>query len=69
MAFEKIVRPAQSQDVTPPIVEFASGATEVDAPIRLRPGLVGKTKTFNGGESFSTVAYVIRKPTETQTAT
>lgn len=64
MPFEKIVRPYQLPGVTPTAIEFSAGATETDAPIRLRPGLIGKTKTFNGSAEVSTTAYAIRKPKE-----
>jgi len=64
MAFERIVRPYQSPQVSPPAHEFAAGLAETDAPIRLRIGLVGKTRTFTLTNSLRTTAYVIRKPTE-----
>jgi hypothetical protein len=66
MSFERIVRPYQTPELTPPQVEYAPGATESNAPIRLRPGLVGKTKTFQGSSSLTSTAYVIKKPKEKQ---
>jgi hypothetical protein len=66
MPIERLVRPYQTPELTPPQVEFAPGATESNAPVRLRIGLVGKSKIFQGSNSLTSTVYVIRKPKETQ---
>jgi hypothetical protein len=44
MPFERIVRPYQTPEVTPQQIEYAPGAAGNNAPIKIRPGLVGRTK-------------------------
>jgi hypothetical protein len=64
MPFERIVRPYETQDFAPPAIETAAGFSESNAPVRLRPGLVGRTKSFHVSESIDTSFYVIKKPKE-----
>ena len=64
-AFEKIVRPYQAPEITPPKITFAAGGTETDAPVHLKIGVKGGSpKTLQGTNSLSSTVYVIRKPKE-----
>jgi hypothetical protein len=62
--FERIVRPYETADYSPPQIEFPSGLSQSSAPVRIRPGLVGATKTFHVSYSIDTTAYVVKKPKE-----
>jgi hypothetical protein len=66
MGFERIVRPYETGDGTPPTLATQAGFAESNAPVRLRPGLVGRPKSFHADYSSSTTVYVIKKPQETQ---
>lgn len=66
MGFERIVRPYETGDGTPPSLVTQAGFTESNAPVRLRPGLVGRPKTYNASYATATTVYVIKKPKETQ---
>ena len=66
MGFERIVRPYETGDGAPPTLATQAGFTESNAPVRIRPGLVGRPKTFHASYSTATTIYVIKKPTETQ---
>jgi len=56
-SMEKIVRPFQSKDVTPPQQIIDSDAETVDN-IVISCGATGDTKTFNGSYSLSHSYYV-----------
>jgi len=66
-SFEKIVRPYESPNVTPPKREYAANLSGADAPIHLRIGLgSGGGKVFTGQNTLQSTVYVIRKPKEKQ---
>ena len=66
MGFEQVVRPFQTQDVTPPSLATQAGFAESNAPVRLRPGLVGAGKSFHVSSSIDTSFYMIKRPKEKQ---
>lgn len=67
MALETIVRPYQTPDYAPGAREIEPGFAESAAPVRLRPGLIGKPKICHVHFSSNTSVYAIRRPRETQT--
>lgn len=67
MRIEKIVRPYELPNVAPTRFEFAAGLSDTEAPIRIRPGLVGSTRTFQLTNSLQSTVYVIKKPKEQET--
>jgi hypothetical protein len=56
-SLERIVRPFQSKDVTPPQRIFSPSETPVDN-VRIVCGQTGSTKTFNSSYSSTITSYV-----------
>ena len=56
-SFEKIVRPFQSKDVTPPQVILDPAAEPLDN-VKISCGATGETKTFSGSFSLERSYYV-----------
>lgn len=64
-AFEKIVRPFQLRDTSPPRpVPLASISTGNAEPVILKWGETGSTRTFHGSFSSTQTYYAIRRPKE-----
>jgi hypothetical protein len=57
MSFERIVRPFQTKDVTPP-QRISTPDDPTVANVTIKCGAVGETKTFNGSHSSQVTAYV-----------
>lgn len=62
-SLERIVRPFQSKDVTPPQRIFNSSETPVDN-VLVQCGQAGSTKTFNSSHSSTVTSYVENKHRE-----
>ena len=62
-SLERIVRPFQSKDVTPPQRVFNPSETPVDN-VRIVCGQAGSTKTFNSSHSSTVTSYVEGKHRE-----
>jgi len=67
MGIEQIIRPYQTQDVSPVEQVIEAGFSESNAPVWLRIGLNGKGKTYNKSAYVSTTVYMIKKPKENST--
>jgi hypothetical protein len=65
---EQLVRPYQTQEVSPAIQTIDPGFTESNAPVWLRLGVNGQGKTYSKSTSSSTTVYVIKKPKEKNSA-
>jgi hypothetical protein len=61
---EQLVRPYQTQDVSPAQQVIDPGFSESNAPVWLRIGLSGKGKVFNRSAAASNTVYMIKKPKE-----
>lgn len=64
MSLERVVRPFQTGDVTPPRLTTGNSQTKSVEPVRLIIGLRGKGKVLQKSESSSTSFYVKHKQKE-----
>lgn len=67
MTIERIVRPAQTPEISPPKMQPVRRATtSFGLPITLYYGIGGDIKTMSGSYSASVSIYAIRRPKERQ---
>lgn len=66
MSLERIVRPFQTGEVSPPRIVPSSEATATQDNVVINPGARGSVKTFSGSYSLTVTYYYIKKPKEKQ---
>lgn len=64
MSLERIVRPFQTGDVSPPKPAPSSAATATQNNVVIYPGHNGSVKTFSGSYNLTVTFYYIKKPKE-----
>ena len=64
MSLERIVRPFQTGDVSPPRPAPSSAATASQDNVKINPGKNGNIKSFSGSYNLTVTFYYIKKPKE-----
>lgn len=68
MTLERIVRPFQTGDFSPPKPAPSSDATSTASNVIINPGKNGSVKTLSGSYNITITYYYIKKPKEKQQA-
>lgn len=68
MTLERIVRPFQTGDVSPPKPVPSSDASSTSSNVIINPGKNGSVKTLSGSYNITITYYYIKKPKEKQQA-
>lgn len=68
MSLERIIRPFQTGEISPPRIVPSSDATATQDNVIINPGNRPSVKTFSGSYSLTVTFYYIKKPKEKQQA-